>query len=47
MAFVLQDGWTPLVRASCDGRLAIVKTLIEAGANVNHVTKVLKCKHVH
>ena len=45
MAFVLQDGWTPLVRASQNGHLEVVKSLIEAGANVNHTTKVVKIKH--
>ena len=42
MRFVLQDGWTPLVIASENGHLEIVKSLIEAGANVNHTTKVVK-----
>ena len=41
MGFVLQDGWTPLVSASHNGHLEIVKSLIEAGANVNHTTKVV------
>ena len=45
MGFVLQDGWTPLVIASQEGHLEIVKSLIEAGANVNHTTKVVKIKH--
>ena len=40
MAFVLQDGWSPLHTASFNGRLDIVKTLIEAGANVNQANKV-------
>ena len=42
MGFVLQDGWTPLVIASQEGHLEIVKSLIEAGANVNHTAKVVK-----
>ena len=44
MGFVLQDGVTPLVIASYNGHLEIVKSLIEAGANVNHTTKVVKIK---
>ena len=40
MTFVLQCGWCPLHAASDKGYLDIVKTLIEAGANVNQVTKV-------
>ena len=40
MTFVLQDGWSPLHKASINGHLEIVKTLIEAGANVNQATKV-------
>ena len=42
MRFVLQDAWTPLVSASHNGHLEIVKSLIEAGAKVNHTTKVVK-----
>ena len=42
MGFVLQDGWTPLSAASQNGHLEIVKTLIEAGANVNHTTEVME-----
>ena len=40
MTFVLQDGWSPPHEASNKGHLDIVKTLIEAGANVNQATKV-------
>ena len=45
MGFVLQDGATPLVIASQNGHLEIVKSLIDAGTNVNHTTKVVKIKH--
>ena len=44
IGFVLQDGWSPLVSASQAGHVEIVKSLIEAGANVNHTTKVVKIK---
>ena len=40
MIFVLQDGWSPLMKAGENGHLDVVKTLIEAGANVNHTNKV-------
>ena len=40
MTFVLQDGWKPLHAASCKGHLDVVKTLLEAGANINQATKV-------
>ena len=45
MGFVLQDGWTPLLSASQEKHLEIVKRLIEAGANVNHTSKVVKKKN--
>ena len=45
MGFVLQNGATPLIIASHNGHLEIVKSLIEAGANVNHTAKVVKIKH--
>ena len=41
MGFVLQNGVTPLVIASENGHLEIVKSLIEAGTNVNHTAKVV------
>ena len=40
MGFVLQDGWIPLHMASRQGHLDVVKTLIEAGANINQVDEV-------
>ena len=40
MTFVLQDGCSPLYAASCNGHLHIVKTLLEAGANINQATQV-------
>ncbi|KAL5491841.1 hypothetical protein EMCRGX_G017206 [Ephydatia muelleri] len=39
MGFVLQDDTSPLIIASQNGHLEIVKSLIEAGANVNHTAK--------
>ena len=38
--FVFQDGWSPLYASSHDGRLDVVKTLIEAGANIIQADKV-------
>ena len=44
MIFVLQDGVSPLMAASNAGYPDVVKTLIEAGANVNQTdTKVGIC----
>ena len=43
MIFVLQDGWSPLTIAFEKGHLDIVKTLIEAGVNVNQTDKVGIC----
>ena len=43
ITFVLQDGWSPLYAASNAGHLDIVKTLIEARANVNEATKKVQC----
>eukprot|EP00731_Ephydatia_muelleri_P013605 Em0007g915a len=39
MIFVLQNGWSPLNAASWKGHLDVVKTLLEAGANINQATK--------
>ena len=38
--FVLQDGLSPLYISSVNGHLDVVKTLIEAGANINQANKV-------
>ena len=35
MTFLLQKGWSPLHMAICNGHKHIVKTLIEAGCDVN------------
>ena len=43
MIFVLQAGGSPLMWASYRGHLDVVKTLIEAGANVNQTDKVGIC----
>ena len=40
MTFVLQDGCSPLYAASCNGHLDVVKSLLEAGANINQAAKV-------
>ena len=40
LTFALQDGRSPLHAASFKGHLDVVKTLIEAEANVNSDTKV-------
>ena len=40
MTVVLQDGCSPLYAASCNGHLDVVKTLLEAGANIDQVNKV-------
>ena len=40
MGFVLQDGRSPLYMASQEGHLDVVKTLIEAGANIDQAEKV-------
>ena len=42
MTFILQDGCSPLNAASCYGHLAAVKTLLEAGANINQADKVVR-----
>eukprot|EP00731_Ephydatia_muelleri_P034272 Em0053g18a len=39
MTFVLQNGWSPLNAASRNGHLGVVKTLLEAGANINQATQ--------
>ena len=40
MTVVLQDGCSSLYAASCNGHLDVVKTLLEAGANIDQVNKV-------
>ena len=40
MTFVLQNGWSPLYRASLNGHLDIVRALIEAGASISQANKV-------
>ena len=45
MVFVFQDGGSPLQAASFNGHLDLVKTLIEAGASVNHTNKVCSPWH--
>ena len=40
MTFVLQNGCSPLYTASFYGHLGVVKTLLEAGANINQANKV-------
>ena len=38
--FVIQDGWTSLMMASCNGYINIVKVLLEAKADPNIATEV-------
>ena len=45
MTSVLQNGWSPLNAASDDGHLDVVKTLLEAGANINQANYVGTCTH--
>ena len=40
MGYALQDGKSPLKKASSKGHVDVVKALIEAGANVNQADKV-------
>ena len=47
MTIVLQDDCSPLLIASSKGHLDIVKTLIEAGANVNQANKVQCVGRLH
>ena len=46
MTFVLQDGCSPLYIAGCNGYLDVVKTLLEAGANINQANNVGICRHI-
>ena len=47
MTFVLQNGCSPLYGASINGHLDVVKTLLEARADINQATKVGLCAHIH
>ena len=38
--FVLQNGASPLLASSFNGHLDVLKTLIEAGANIHQAEKV-------
>ena len=44
ISFVLQNGQSPLYTASRNGHLEVMKTLIEAGANINQANKVGTCR---
>ena len=37
---MVQDGWSPLMRACNEGHLDIVNVLIDKGANVNDIDNV-------
>ena len=45
MGFLLQKGGSSLGAASYKGHLNIVKTLMEAGANINHADEVSIHRH--
>ena len=45
MTIVLQNGCSPLYGASFGGHFDVVKTLLEAGANINQATNVGTCTH--
>ena len=47
MGFVLQDGLSPLHMASQEGHLDVMKTLIEAGANIHQADKVRTQTYLH
>ena len=47
MGFALQYGVSSLGAASNNGHLDVVKTLIEAGANIDQATKVSQCTHTY
>ena len=38
----MQNGWTPLIRASNEGNLKLVKVILDLGADLNGQTKVLR-----
>ena len=47
MGLVLQNGLSPLHMASQEGHLDVVKTLIEAGANIHQADKVRTQTYLH
>ena len=47
IAFVFQNGWSPLCIASFKGHLDIVKILIEAGADINQTNEVQRVGRLH
>ena len=47
MVFVFQDDESPLRIASINGHHDVVKTLVEAGANVNQTNKVCSPWHCY
>lgn len=40
MHMFAQEGWSPLMKASLEGHLSLVQLLINAKANVNHISQV-------
>ena len=42
----MQDGWTALHMAAQEGKVEVVKVLLESQANVNMQPEVIPCKYI-